>query len=225
MIALVAALGLTATRALSSSSGPYPALSGVPAGPGVDAEQTCVACHVSFPLNADDRAHLALTGLPERYEPGERYALRFEIRSDEPGVQRWGFQVTAVDRATLHGAGTFEVTDPQTTQLVEGGPADRTYIEHAYGGTGVGEVGGFGWPFAWTAPSKDVGAVAFYASANTANADGSQMGDRIYNRAPAPLAVVEGPPGSPTAPGDAAPPRGARAECRDGDPHGSECRE
>lgn len=177
----------------AASIGPEPGVAGVPAGKGLPAERTCVACHASAPLNPDAQGTLALTGLPERYEPGARYHLQFTITHTDPAAKRWGFELTAVALPSLVGAGEIVLTDPKTTQTVFGDLGERQYVGHALQGTAPGKTGGHSWQFDWIAPAEDVGDVAFFGAANAANLDGSKEGDRIYSPSPKPLAVVRRP--------------------------------
>lgn len=194
----IAALVLTlAAPASSSSTAPQPGSAGVPGGGGFDAEPTCTSCHTGFPINSDGRGVLALSGLPERYVPGERYTLTLEVRHPDDERRRWGFQLTAVGAKSLAGAGAFVVTDNPNTQLIRGTVGNREYVSHSYFGTGVGEAGGHAWTFDWIAPAPAVGRIAFYGAGNASNLDGSKEGDRIYSPAPRPLAVVD--PGKPGA--------------------------
>jgi hypothetical protein len=107
-------------------------------------------------------------------------------------VKGYGFQLTAVSRASGKRAGDLVATDEKTTQVIDGDLGDRQYVEHTYGGMGAGKTGGQSWTFAWVAPAHDGGDVAFYAAVNAANLDGSNGGDRIYTRSPEPLAVSHG---------------------------------
>lgn len=192
LIAL-ASLALPARPARPSSTGPNPGLTGAPALGPFPAEPNCTSCHASSPLNPDARGSVRLEGLPERYAPGQRYALAFEVRHPDPDRQRWGFQVTAVAQGSGLGAGELVVTDPADTQRIESSTTQRQYLEHTADGTGMGETGGHRWEFAWVAPASDVGDVAFYGAGNAANLDGSKEGDLIFDPAPEPLAVVHGP--------------------------------
>ena len=186
--ALVLAL---ASPASSSSTGPQPGSTGVPAGAGFEAEPTCTSCHTGFPLNSDGRGKLTLTGVPDRYVPGERYTLVLELRHPDEERKRWGFQLTAVSAKALSGAGSFVVTDNPNTQLIRGTVGNREYVSHSYYGTGVGELGGHRWSFDWIAPASAIGRVAFYGVGNASNLDGSKEGDRIYSPAPKPLATTD----------------------------------
>ncbi len=188
----IAALVLTlAVPASSSSTAPQPGSTGVPGGAGYEAEPTCTSCHTGFPINSDGRGILSLSGVPERYVPGERYTLVLELRHPDDERRRWGFQLTAVSAKSLAGAGAFVVTDNPNTQVIRGTVGNREYMSHSYFGTGVGEAGGHAWSFDWIAPKPGVGRVAFYGVGNAANLDGSKEGDRIYSPAPKPLATSD----------------------------------
>ena len=187
-MALVLAL---ATPVSSSSTGPQPGSAGVPAGGGFDAEPLCTSCHTGFPLNSDGRGVLTLSGVPDRYVPGERYTLVLSLRHPDEERKRWGFQLTAVSAKAFSGAGAFVVTDTPNTQLIRGTVGNREYVSHTYYGTGVGEAGGHSWGFDWIAPAAAVGRVAFYGVGNASNLDGSKEGDRIYSPAPKPLATSD----------------------------------
>jgi hypothetical protein len=193
LVVLAAALWMASGRAAASSAGADPGLAGVPAGGGLAAEGDCVQCHTSAILNPDAQGRIELLGLPERYQPGQRYALTLRLAHPDASRTRWGFELTAVDAKRLHGAGELVVTDPASTQRIDGGPGGRQYLQQTSEGTAIGKTGEQRWSFAWTAPPKDVGDVAFYASGNAANADGSNQGDWIYNPTPAPLATVRAP--------------------------------
>ena len=187
----LAALALApAVAALASSTGPQPGTTGVPKGGGFPAEPVCTACHTGFPLNSDGRGTLTLSGVPERYRPGQRYALTLELRHPDDDRRRWGFQVTAVSASRWTGAGEFVITDLPNTELIRGTVAGRSYVSHSYYGTGVGEAGGRRWTFDWIAPPAATGRVAFFAAGNASNLDGSKEGDRIYSPSPNPIAVT-----------------------------------
>src|SRR5215510_12076550 len=81
--------------------GPDPAMNGI-----FGAQQTCnqAACHSGNPLNAAGGS-LTLSGLPTAWTPGQTYPLTVTIQ--RTGVQRYGFQLSAVADATNQQAGTL----------------------------------------------------------------------------------------------------------------------
>jgi hypothetical protein len=168
-----------ASNLKASSTGPVPGSSGVPAAGSNAAENTCVMCHLDFPLNPDALGKMELLGVPATYVAGKVYPL--ELRVSHPEANRWGFQLTAVAGGDLHGAGDFEPQD-KMTQRVSSDVGSRIYIEHGSIGkaTGVGQKNTFSWRFNWTAPKAGEGDVLFYGAFNAANGDGSNGGDKIY---------------------------------------------
>lgn len=154
-----------------------------------------MACHAGRAQNPDELGAVALDGLPARYEPGRRYELHLVVSHPDPAVRRFGFQLTALAAATLAGAGELVVTDPANTQRVDAIDGSRQYLGHTLAGTAPAPGGGARCDFAWVAPAASVGAVAFFAAANAADADGSKEGDRVYSPSPRPLASVAGAAG------------------------------
>lgn len=183
---------LTAARSThAASAGPQPAMTGVPALGAEAAEGTCTACHNSFALNPDGAGSIVLEGVPATYEPGRAYTLTVRVANNDPASLRWGFQMTAVAMKDGSGAGEFLATDAATTQVLTAMSGTRSYIEHSYGGTAIGQAGGNAWTFEWKAPAAEAGRIGFFAAGNVANADGSNQGDRVYTRSPQPIAETK----------------------------------
>lgn len=191
--ALLLGLLLGAAPAAAASAGADPGLTGAPAAAGMPAEGNCTACHTGAALNPDAAGKIEILGLPERYRPGERYALELRLAHPDATRARWGFQLTALDAKSLRAAGELVVVDEVATQRIDGGPGGRQYLEHTLDGTGIGTGGERRWRFAWVAPAKASGDVAFFGGGNASNADGSNQGDWIFNPTPAPLATVRAP--------------------------------
>lgn len=154
------------------STGPLPGFTGAPG------ENTCTECHDEFGEETNTGAGILTLTHPSRYEPGQRMTITVELR--QPGQRRWGLQVTALTVEDAASAGEFVITDPVHTQLVRG-PAERIYVEHTFAGTFFGQGDGAVWTFDWIAPKSDVGPVAFYATGNAADGDGTRLGDWIYS--------------------------------------------
>jgi hypothetical protein len=169
-----------------------PGSTGVPPTGGFAAEPTCASCHDGFPLNPDPEGSLELSGLPERYLPGARYALRLRVSHPAPEARRFGFQLTAIGPSG-GGEGEFALTDPVNTQVFVDPVTARSYLEHTLAGTAPGRAGGTTWTFDWIAPATAHGDVAFFGAANVADLDGSKSGDRVFTKSPEPLAVVRAP--------------------------------
>jgi hypothetical protein len=166
-------------------------MTGVPALGAEAAEGLCVQCHNSFPLNPDSIGSIAVEGVPPNYQPGHSYTLTVRVSHTDAAALRWGFQMTAVAMKDGAGAGEFIATDAATTQVLAAMSGSRSYIEHAYNGTAIGQAGGNAWTFEWKAPATDVGRIGFFAAGNVANADGSNQGDRVYSHSPLPIAETQ----------------------------------
>jgi hypothetical protein len=183
--ALCVPLGLTAE--IMWSSGPADGFTGAPG------ENTCQICH----QNGPDDGSLQLLGLPAEYLPGQTHALTVSI--EDPGQQRWGFELTAIDDDG-NGAGTFTITDPVNTQLSDNNPSTaRDYVKQTSIGTHNGTMDGpVTWMFEWTAPGSNIGDVHFYVAGDAADGDGAAIGDNTYTTS---ATVAANECGNPSGPG------------------------
>ncbi len=182
--------------AAGASAGADPGFTGAPAGGGLPAEGDCTTCHASAARNPDAAGEIELLGLPERYRPGERYALTLRLAHPDASRMRWGF--AAHDRRCRHvparrragGDGRAAARSASTAA-----PEAASTWSRPARARGIGETGEQLWRFAWVAPESGAGEVLFFGSGNAANADGSNQGDWIFSPSPAPLARVgaEGP--------------------------------
>jgi hypothetical protein len=172
VIKLLACIGFLVLVSVvySYSGGPLPGFTGAPG------EGSCTECHDSFDSPNQGAGEVNIEA-PSRYEEGQR--LTITVRVNQPGQQRWGFQITALTVDGEQPAGQFLITDPEHTQLI---PAEngRWYVEHTDAGTFSGQRGGASWTFDWIAPETDAGPVVLYAAGNAANGDGDRLGDWIY---------------------------------------------
>jgi len=153
-------------RAGAFSTGPDPGFTGAPG------ESTCTACHGGGPAGGV----LTIEGLPASYTAGQQITVT--VRLNHPGRARYGFELTALGPGGTS-VGTIELTQSDRTQLKQSffGP-QRTYVEHNLNGTAPSSGQGL-WTFRWTAPAASTGTVTFYAAGNSANGDGTQIGDTI----------------------------------------------
>lgn len=191
VVAALALFAVAAAPAHAASAGPQPSTTGAPALGSEAPEGNCTVCHNSFPLNPDQSGSIVVEGIPPRYEAGTTYTVTVKVQHKDAAVLRWGFQMTAIAMKDGAGAGEFVATDAATTQVLAAMSGTRTYIEHSYGGTGIGQTGGNSWTFQWKAPAAAVGRIGFFAAANASNADGSNQGDRVYSSSPLPVAETE----------------------------------
>ena len=173
---------VTGTRTGASASGPAPAHTG---GPG---EANCTACHAQYEVNSGT-GNVQITGLPKNYLPGQQIPVTVTVNQSDAVI--YGFQMTAID-STGEKAGAYTLPGdvPPTLQVEIGnvGITERQYIEHTVNGVTPTQFGTKSWSFTWTAPSRRVGKIGFYAAGNAADSDGGTAGDRIYTTSGAVLA-------------------------------------
>ncbi len=162
---------LIAGRAGAYSSGPPDGFAGDP-----PFFRTCSNCHGD---GVPGDGSLELLNTPLQFTPGQVYALTVRLR--DPGQMRWGFELTAIEDATLFQSGTLSVTDMLNTQLSDNPGTQPDYLKHTFDGTYSGVLNGpVTWNFQWTAPLSG-GSLTFYLAGNAANGNGiPDLGDEIY---------------------------------------------
>lgn len=138
---------------------------------GAPGESTCANCHG----NLNNGSGSVTIDAPSGFAPGD--TLDVTVTVQNPGQQRWGFELTALDASNLP-AGSLLVTDAARTVLSTGG--GKQYINHTEPGTDAGTANGTSWSFRWVAPSTPVSSVTFYTAGNAANNSGNTNGDSIY---------------------------------------------
>lgn len=187
-LAVAVALVLAVSRAAAFSSGPPDGFAGEP-----PSFSSCTACHGD---GKPGNGSLSILNIPLQYEPNATYTLAVQL--GDPGQMRWGFELTALDDATLFQAGTLTLVDKVTTQLSDHPMTDPDYLKQTMVGTFSGVPDGpVSWNFQWTAPAA--GSVTFYVAGNAANGNGSaDGGDEIYTiQVPVAPPVSAVPVGSP----------------------------
>lgn len=153
-------------------------------------EPTCHRCHFDAPVGSGGGG-LALNGLPERYEPGLGYRVVVELTA--PEMRRGGFQLAVrCDSAERRGeqAGKLRPLDGRAEVVVgEGrrfaGDSSVQYARHTRTGAEPASRGTLRWAIRWTAPGEGgsasgCGPVLVHATANAANGDDSEFGDRVH---------------------------------------------
>jgi len=173
-----ALLAITAapSMSLASSFGPADGFAGNP-----PFNNNCTACHFEHEVNSGDGA-LDLLGLPTEYTPNQTYTLSVEL--SDPGQQRWGFELTALDvNDVLAQGGQLVVTDAVRTQLSEDSEGTEDYLKQTIDGTYDDTFDGpVTWTFDWTAPDASLDGVTIYVAGNATNGDFSLSGDYVYTR-------------------------------------------
>lgn len=157
---------------VAKSSGSHISSTGAPG------EETCniAYCHSDATVDVGDGVNtLIFSGANDTYIAGNTYTVTINV--DNPGVERFGFQVTALDGNDL-AAGVFTITDTDRTQKQTGN--GRTYVTHKLNGTMATTVGSTSWTFDWTAPSSASGPITFYYATNNTNNNNAASGDEIF---------------------------------------------
>lgn len=142
-------------------------------------EQSCHACHFHKEINSGPE-RVALTGLPERFTPGERYPLTVSL--SHPDMKLSGFQLTARFKDGGRQAGTVAAADDSENRIRVETQGDVRYAGHNKTGTALAEAGTARWALVWTAPEAG-GAVVFHVSAVAADGDGTVEGDSVETAA------------------------------------------
>ena len=175
---LVAAIVLTraiAANATSSSARAYG--EAPPAGyTGGFGEPTCASCHSDYDPVAEG---LALTGMPERYEPGASYRIRLTL--SEEFMVLGGFEAAVRFADGPRVGAQAGALAPADSLSITTDSAGVTYVHHRPGGVLTPE-GRAVWNLDWIAPAEG-GAVVLNAAANAANGDLSPLGDLIVTGA------------------------------------------
>lgn len=164
----------------ASASGPSASHTNAPG------EDNCTTCHTSFTVDSGGGS-VSISGIPANYLPNQQVAITVTTEDAGPSSLLFGFQMTAVDNLGRPvGTYTLPVQDPPRLQVITGNVSGnaRRYVEHTVDGLFLPSVFGHNtWTFTWTAPSKRVGKVDFYAAGNAANGNGTSGGDYIYTTA------------------------------------------
>ena len=114
------------------------------------------------------------------YQPGQTVPVT--VRVNDPGAQRWGFQLTARSADGCNQAGAFTradasviVFDDSSISPCASGPLE--WATHIFPKAGAANNT---YDVNWTAPADGFGAVRFAAAGNGANGDLNNTGDNIY---------------------------------------------
>ncbi len=151
---------------------------------GAPGEQTCATsgCHDDNTVNSGSAVLTIDVGSGiTQYVAGQTYAIKVKI--SDANVNRFGFQLLALDNQTNSNVGTFQITDPARTQFMKNEHVatllNRNYVTYTFNGTDA-IAGSSEWTVNWTAPATNVGPITFYAGGVSANDDMSDKGDYSY---------------------------------------------
>jgi hypothetical protein len=163
----------TLFQAFSNTGGPGGGYTNAPN------ESNCTSCHSgSLNPNTANLANFTLSGnfTGGGYIPDSTYSIT--ISYAQSGINKFGFQVTALRQSNNFPAGTLTsgTGNQKRTNMVQG--RIREYIEHTSAGTSGS--GSRSWTFSWTAPSTIQDTIIFYAVVNATNSNSATSGDQIY---------------------------------------------
>ncbi len=176
-LAAVVVLITWAAIAYARTTGAPAAKTGAPAIAAAPAEGLCSDCHNG---SIDDGAgSITALGVPTLFRGGVTYRITVHLATTHTfGASTvWGFQLTAVDKATGNGTGTFTLVDAATTKIVNGSGSfsTRRYVDQTSGGVKTGAASPVEWQVDWTAPNSAASGVGFYMAG--LSSDGSGTGN------------------------------------------------
>lgn len=158
-------------------SGSHPGSTGAPG------DLTCAqsGCHLGSVIQNDNTVNsLVFPTIDSTYVPGQTYLVK--LKTNNPTIQRFGFEIVALKDATNKNVGTWTITQTTRTQIISHSvAADTRYsVTHKQAGTVATPSTGLNeWQFNWTAPAINEGPITFYYATNSTNNNGSNSGDQI----------------------------------------------
>ena len=137
-------------------------------------EGNCTQCHNSYGLDSTfstgDNMSISGNFTGGGYIPDSSYTITLAHKNSSRN--KFGFQLTCLDGLDSM-AGSFTNTSTRTSKISGSSTfANREYMRQRASGTS-GTGGSISWSFTWKAPSKNLGAVTFYAVLNSANGSGT----------------------------------------------------
>lgn len=161
----------------------YKTAGGHPSSTGAPGEKTCARtdCHSDASLTFDSPLNKFIFSNPDNtYQLGRTYSISIELTKTD--IEKFGFQIVAIDSATQKNVGTWVLTEPSKTHIINGEApnTDRRYITQTTAGTNPAIVGKGNWNFKWTAPSQNKGTIVFYYVTNATNNNDQFFGDQLF---------------------------------------------
>jgi len=183
MIKKIAISVFSISAALIFMSSTFKTTGGHPSSTGAPGEETCAlsGCHSDAVLNLNST--LSGFDFSEKsftYQVNRTYDIHIDLTLAE--IEKFGFQIVAIDSATQMNAGKWVLSNPQLTQIISGQSPfqSRSYITHTALGTVAKEIGKAKWNFKWTSPSTNVGTILFYYVINATNKDDKSTGEKLF---------------------------------------------
>ena len=139
-------------------------------------EQSCHGCHFEADVNQKPGS-LTLTGLPERFTPGERYTLTVSLT--RPGLKLAGFQLSTRLESGAQ-AGTLAAPPNSAGRVGIDAQGGIQYASQRRPGATPSAPDTAQWTVLWQAPAAPAQAVQVHVAANAADHDESARGDYVY---------------------------------------------
>lgn len=171
LLALILAAALSPVVAMP----PQPGASGL--------SDSCQRCHVNGTSSSEAGASLAITGVPESYEPGKLYNIRVEL--DRGTGPRPYYAVAHAFQLGVKG-GTLGILNGSFVAINDAEVGSR------------GASNATSWTVLWTAPQY--GDVHFFAEAVVADGDGTPEGDVRLEATALSYGPLDVPPDEPPGP-------------------------
>ena len=173
----VLAIAVTFLNSTYKTAGGHPSSTGAPG------EMTCARtdCHADASLTYDSPLQkFSFSNPANTYQTGKTYSIALELTKDN--IEKFGFQIVAIDSATQKNAGTWVLTEPSKMHIINGEAptADRKYITQSTAGATPAVKGKALWNFNWTAPAQNKGTIIFYFVTNATNNNDQFTGDQLY---------------------------------------------
>lgn len=136
-------------------------------------------CHSGLLNSVNGNVLFETSGQDSTYIPGMVYTMNIGI--EQVNVDKFGFQIIALKDADNSFVGSYTLTDPTNTRLINGS-GGKKYVGSTPCGSDADPVGSLGWSFDWEAPAADEGSITFYLAALATNHNHATSGDDTYTR-------------------------------------------
>lgn len=136
-------------------------------------------CHSGTVNSGPGTTVFAIDGGTTTYIPGQNYTVTIDMT--EATIDKFGFQVIALKDNGNTFVGSYTLTDPTNTRLINGS-GGKKYIGSTPCGSDADPVGSLGWTFDWMAPTTNEGDITFYLASLATNHNHSTSGDNTYTQ-------------------------------------------
>ena len=160
------------------SAGAHPGSTGAPG------DNTCAksGCPIGSAVTYNDTTvnKLIFSQADSTYLPGQTYTVT--VRTQNMGIQRFGFECQSLKDATNTDIGTVVITDASRTHTLAHTIASgvRNSVTHSTVGTTELSPGFNEWTFDWIAPPINEGDIVFYYATKSTNNSNTPSGDRVF---------------------------------------------